>query len=92
MKDFNEYKYTKAKEKVNGIKSFYSNLFIYCLVISILAYINYRTTGFLWFLFPALGWGIGLMGLWMKAYGYNPILGRDWEERKINEFMTTNKF
>ncbi|UII75435.1 2TM domain-containing protein [Flagellimonas sp. HMM57] len=92
MKDFNENRYTRAKEKVDTIKSLYSSLFAYCIVIPILAYINYRTTSFLWFVFPALGWGIGLVANWMGIYGYNPIFGRDWEERKIKEFMNNTKF
>ncbi|MFT6797501.1 MAG: hypothetical protein ACJART_002652 [Maribacter sp.] len=80
-------KYVKAKEKVEAIKGFYRNLFAYSIVISVLAYINYNTTSFAWFLFPALGWGFGLVMHGLGAYGYNPLFGKDWEERKIKEFM-----
>jgi hypothetical protein len=80
-------KYLKAKEKVEAIKGFYRNLFAYSIVISVLAYINYHTTSFAWFLFPALGWGFGLVMHGLGAYGYNPLFGKDWEERKIKEFM-----
>ncbi|MBT8188621.1 MAG: 2TM domain-containing protein, partial [Croceitalea sp.] len=54
--------------------------------------LNYRTTDFLWVLFPALGWGIGLIAHGLNAFGYNPILGKDWEERKIKEFMNSSDF
>jgi hypothetical protein len=80
-------RYLKAKEKVEKIKGFYSNLISYIIVIPILAYINYRTTDFPWAIFPALGWGFGVIAHGLDAYGYNPILGRNWEERKIKEFM-----
>ncbi|MGB5363070.1 MAG: 2TM domain-containing protein [Aureibaculum sp.] len=80
-------RYLKAKEKVEKIKGFYSNLIAYLIVIPILAYINYNSTSFPWVIFPALGWGFGVMAHGMDAYGYNPFMGRDWEERKIREFM-----
>lgn len=80
-------RYLKAKEKVERIKGFYSNLISYLIVIPILAYINYKTTSFPWVIFPALGWGFGIIAHGMEAYGYNPLMGKDWEERKIREFM-----
>lgn len=80
-------KYQNAKEKVEAIKGFYRNVFAYSIVISVLAFINYNTTSFAWFLFPALGWGFGLMLHGFNAYGFNPFFGKDWEQRKIQEFM-----
>ena len=81
------YKYEKALEKVKAIKGFYGNLLAYCIVIPILAYINFRTTDFPWAIFPAVGWGFGLLMNGLCAFGNNPIFGKDWEERKIKEFM-----
>lgn len=80
-------RYLRAKEKVNKIKGFYSNLLSFIIVIPILAYINYQTTHFPWVLFPIFGWGLGLLFHGMEAYGYNPFLGKNWEERKLREFM-----
>ena len=40
-----------------------------------------------WFLWVAAGWGIGILFHALKVFGYSPILGKDWEERKIREFM-----
>ncbi|MEZ2415621.1 2TM domain-containing protein [Muriicola sp. E247] len=80
-------RYEKAKERVQEIKGFFGNLLAYCIVIPFLAWLNYRTTDFPWVLFPALGWGIGLITHGMEAYGYNPLWGKRWEERKIKEFM-----
>ncbi len=92
MKNQDEYKYQRAKEKVKELKDFYTNLLTYCLVIPFLAYINYQTTSFIWVVFPALGWGFGLILHWMHATGYNPFLGKNWEERTIQELMRDDKF
>jgi len=32
-------------------------------------------------------WGIGLVSDWMKTYNYHFFLGKDWEDRKIREYM-----
>lgn len=80
-------RYLKAKEKVEKMKGFYANVISYIIVIPFLAFLNYRTTSFPWIIFPALGWGFGLIMHGMETYGYNPLLGKDWEERKIREFM-----
>jgi len=85
-------RYQKAKERVEAIKGFFGNLTAYCIVIPILIWINYRTTDFHWAIFPALGWGFGLITHGMEAYGYNPLWGKSWEERKIKEFMEKEDF
>ncbi|WP_111707487.1 2TM domain-containing protein [Lutibacter citreus] len=85
-------KYIRAVERVEEIKGFYSSLIAYCIVIPILIYINLRySSHFQWFWFPMLGWGIGMIFQGFKAFSYNPILGSGWEERKIKEFMETDK-
>ncbi|MBT8283127.1 MAG: 2TM domain-containing protein, partial [Muriicola sp.] len=84
-------RYQKAKERVQEIKGFFGNLLAYCIVIPFLAWINYRSTDFPWVLFPALGWGFGIIAHGMEAYGYNPLWGKRWEERKIKEFMENDE-
>lgn len=53
------------------------------IIINIL---NYEQTGHWWFLYPLLGWGIGLTshGLSVASFG---LFGPDWEEKKIQEYM-----
>jgi hypothetical protein len=85
-------RYQKAKERVEKIKGFYGNLMSYCIVIPILIFVNYNTTSFPWVIFPALGWGSGLVAHGMEAYGYNPLFGRNWEERKMREYMDDDQF
>ncbi|WP_375324859.1 2TM domain-containing protein [Flagellimonas sp. GZD32] len=87
-----EKRYVKAKERVKSIKDFYGNLMAYCIVIPFLWWLNFRTTDFLWAFFPTLGWGFGLMAHGMEAFGYNPLWGKRWEERKIRELMEKDDF
>lgn len=76
--------YLKAKKRVKDIKDFYGNLISYCFVIPLLAWINYQTSWeFKWFVFPMLGWGLGVAIQAFTVFGY----GRTWEERKISELM-----
>lgn len=88
----NDKRYEKAKERVEAIKGFYGNLLAYCIVIPFLAYLNYKTTGFPWVLFPILGWGFGLTMHGMEAFGTNPIWGKRWEEKKMQEYMEDDNF
>ncbi len=87
-----EKRYQKAREKVKGIKDFYGNLISYCIVIPFLWWLNFRTTDFLWAFFPTLGWGFGVLAHGMEAFGYNPLWGKRWEERKIQELMDNDDF
>ena len=85
-------RYEKAKERVEAIKGFYGNLMSYCIVIPILIFINYKTTSFPWAIFPTLGWGFGLTAHGLEAFGYNPLFGKNWEERKMQELMDDENF
>ena len=85
-------RYQKAKEKVEAIKGFYGNLTAYCIVIPCLGWLNYNTTSFPWVVFPMLGWGLGLLLHGMEVYGYNPLWGKRWEERKLRELMDQDDF
>ncbi|MFS4467978.1 2TM domain-containing protein [Maribacter sp. 2210JD10-5] len=85
-------RYQKAKEKVEAVKGFYGNLIAYCIVIPCLALLNYKTTSFPWVIFPLLGWGFGLFSHGMEAFGYNPLWGKNWEEKKIRELMEKEDF
>ncbi|TBX68812.1 2TM domain-containing protein [Flavobacterium silvisoli] len=85
-------RYQQAKKKVEKIKGFYGNLISYIVVNLFLLFINLKyTPEELWFFWPMLGWGIGLAFHGMKAFDYTPFLGKDWEERKLKEFMDQEK-
>ncbi|EAR01674.1 2TM domain-containing protein [Maribacter sp. HTCC2170] len=85
-------RYEKAKEHVEQLKGFYGNLTAYLIVIPCLAILNYNTTSFPWIIFPTLGWGFGVTVHGMEVFGYNPLWGKGWEERKIRKFMDDDQF
>jgi hypothetical protein len=84
-----EKKYLQAKERVACIKKFYTSLMFYVVFIGFLAALNYYLNewSYPWFLWAAFGWGIGLIFQAFKAFNWIPYMGRDWEEKKIKEFM-----
>lgn len=76
--------YRKASRRVKDLKEFYGNLTSYCIIIPFLAILNIVTApGYLWFLWPALGWGVGIVFHAISVFG----IGKSWEERKIKELM-----
>jgi len=83
-----EERYFIAKKRVEEIKGFYGNLISYIVVNIGLLVINLLTSPqYLWFFWPMLGWGIGVLFHGLKVFNYMPFFGKDWEEQKIKEFM-----
>ncbi|WP_418603076.1 histidine kinase [Hwangdonia sp.] len=84
--------YMRALNHVDELKAFYYSLISYFLVIPFLIFINYKTSwGFQWFWFPMFGWGIGLVIQAFKVFVNDGALGRNWEKRKMEEFMKNEK-
>lgn len=82
----------EAKKKVEKIKKFYAHLTSYIMVNVFLIILNLMTAPeFMWSLIVVFAWGIGLVSDAMKTYNYNLFLGKDWEDRKIREYMDKNK-
>ncbi|OXG08430.1 2TM domain-containing protein [Flavobacterium araucananum] len=87
-----EDKYYLAKKKVENIKGFYGNLTSFLLVNAILIFINlYTSPDHLWFYWPLMWWGFGVVFHGLKVFEVFPVLGKDWEERKIKELMEKEK-
>ena len=86
--DLENSKYVRAVKRVEKLKEFYQNLASYCIVIPFLIFINLRfSPGFYWFWFPMFGWGIGLTFHFLEVNNYNVFLGKNWEEKKIEQLM-----
>ncbi len=99
MDNFNkESKYLRARERVDILKKFYGHLTSYLIIIPLLAIINYWTNEwrYMWFLWAAFGWGIGIFFHAISIFNLSPFFNKDWENRKIREFMEqeerTNKW
>ncbi|HTP50474.1 MAG TPA: 2TM domain-containing protein [Anaeromyxobacteraceae bacterium] len=68
----------------------YVHLIVYLLVNSGLLVLNLLSGRPFWFIWPALGWGIGLLAHGVSVGGWR-FLGTDWEERKIREELDRRK-
>ncbi len=76
--------YERAQKRVKELKSFYGNLISYCIIIPFLIILNLITSPRnIWFYWPMLGWGIGLVAHGMSVFA----IGKGWEEKKIREIL-----
>jgi len=90
--DNDQSKYFKAQKRVEDIKGFYGNLSSYIVVNIGLAVLNLVTNpNHLWFFYPLIGWGIGVLVHGLSVFNYMPFLGSDWEEKKIQELIRKDK-
>jgi hypothetical protein len=95
MENYNkeEYdRYEKARKQVENIKGFYGNLISYILVNLFLVFINLKfSPEHIWFYWPMLGWGVGVLFHGIKVFNWFPFLNKEWEEKKIRQFMEEEK-
>jgi signal transduction histidine kinase len=81
----------RARRRANAEVGFYMHLLSYLGVMAFLAFINIMTTGYPWFLWPALGWGIGLFAHYMAVFGsrvvreryFEPAVDREVRRQKV---------
>jgi two-component sensor histidine kinase len=84
--------YLEAKKKVEDIKGFYGHAIAYAAVNVGLAAINlFASPNKIWFVFPLIGWGVGLAAHGFSVWGPSMWFGRAWEEKKINELLAKEK-
>ena len=77
-----------ALAKVRKIKGFYIHLAQYIVVISVLAVINLVThPSKLWFFWPALGWGIGIIAHAAATFEFIPFFGAEWERKQVEKLL-----
>ena len=95
-------KYLRAKKRTEELRKFYKHVIIYVVVniaISAFKLRLYMRDGesleevmtrldmyIVWVI-----WGVFLLLQAIKTYRSNVILGSDWEEKKIREFMNEGK-
>jgi hypothetical protein len=91
-KEFDAATYKSVKKQVKEMKGFYMHLTVYVLIIIMLMVINLATDAtYLWFLWPAFGWGIGISMHGLGVFKLTPFLGSNWEQRKIQELLEKEK-
>lgn len=77
-----------ALAHVRKVKGFYIHLTQYLIVMPILAMIN--LTGYpsyWWFVWPALGWGLGVAAHGASVFRALPFLDGAWEQRQVEKYL-----
>lgn len=75
-----------ALAKVRKIRGFYIHLTQYVVVIAVLAVINLVThPSKLWFFWPAMGWGIGVLAHAAATFEFIPFVGAQWERKQVEK-------
>jgi hypothetical protein len=101
MENLENRKLKKAMKRVEEIKKFYKHLVAYSLINLFLAFVwnfSFKLVGDfvisnqfggggdkylpIWFL-----WGIFLVLHGVKTFAFPNVFGKDWEARKVDEFM-----
>lgn len=75
-----------ALAHVRKVKGFYVHLTQYLIVIPILAAINLAGyPSYWWFVWPALGWGLGVAAHAASVFDILPFLNGEWEKRQVEK-------
>ena len=75
-----------ALRHVRKLKAFYFTLMLYGTVIGFLAIVNLVTyRHYLWFFWPALGWGFGMLVYGLSVFDRIPFLNGEWERRQVEK-------
>ena len=91
----NQAKITTGEEQamvyVRDIKGFYTHLIIYGVVVVALFGLNFiRSPGHYWAIWPAIGWGIGIIFHGLNVFEVFNMFGTDWEKRQIEKRLRKN--
>ena len=87
-------RYQRARRRAAAKAGFYVHLMWYGVVIGGLFLINLMTTRFQWWLFPAIGWGIGLFSHFAAVFGWRWVHERVFEpaiQREVEREVTREK-
>lgn len=80
----------KARERVEEKRNFYRHLSVYLAMSVFFLFLNIFTgRGHWWFIYPVLGWGIGIAAQYFQLFGLPGVGPTDseWEEREMRSEM-----
>lgn len=76
----------RATIYVRDIKGFYTHLITYVIVVGCLLALNFiRSPDRIWAVWPALGWGIGVLFHGLNVFEVFNFFGPKWERRQIEK-------
>ena len=99
MKEFTEaHRYDRAKKKVDNIRGFYIHFIVYFIaniVINVVKISRNLRLGETWseaiFDFGTIAiwlfWGVGILFHAFGVFGFDYFLGKNWESKKLKEYM-----
>ena len=75
-----------ALEHVRKLRRFYTHLIQYVVIIGGLAILNLvQTPRHLWVIWPAVGWGVGLLLHASSVFDILPFFGAEWERKQVEK-------
>jgi hypothetical protein len=75
-----------AMAHVRKLKQFYMHVIQYAVVMGFLFVINLMTSpGYFWVIWPALGWGLGLLSHAASIFDLLPFFGANWEKKQVEK-------
>ncbi|MGH6608723.1 MAG: 2TM domain-containing protein [Burkholderiaceae bacterium] len=78
----------RARRRLAAEKGFYVHLTTYAVVIGALFLINALTNrAYWWFVWPAIGWGIGILFHAFSVFGSFGARSREWEDRRLKQLI-----
>ncbi|CAH0535473.1 hypothetical protein VST7929_03047 [Vibrio stylophorae] len=76
----------EMREEVRKLKKFYAKVLCYLAVMTLLLIINLITDpSYLWVVWPALGWGIGIVCYGISTYRIFDFFGDEWEKKQVEK-------
>ena len=77
----------QARTQAKRERGFYGHLASYLICNAFFVALNlFASPGEIWFIFPMLGWGVGLASHAVSVFGL-PGRGAGWEEQRVRELM-----
>lgn len=82
----------EALAYVRDIKGFYSHLVVYLVsvVAMVVAGLVFES-GYPWYIWPALGWGMGVVAHGLAVFEVFFLFGADWERRQVEKRLRRNR-
>ena len=76
----------RVMEHVRDIKGFYTHALCYVIGIAGMFLINVLSApSYIWAVWPALGWGIGVVSHGISVFEVFNLFGADWEKKQIEK-------
>lgn len=83
---------SEALEYVRDIKGFYSHLVIYLIsTVAMFVASFFFETSHPWYIWPALGWGLGVAAHGLSVFEVFSLFGADWESRQVEKRLRRNQ-